>query len=175
MFFVAFVAQFQGSEIKTGHRVSEHMIEPSLALWDQCTARLNLKRTSTLDEWRMLKWSWESGWDCRCGLRVSLKDSPTKEREMEVCPLRIGGGGGGGPAGVREGGGGGLPRLGTSEVVPWVLYGGGGGGGASRPFRDACPGIGGANKGSHVENVKKNDQYANNSKLLFSCTLQQLF
>lgn len=37
---------------------------------------------------------------------------------MEVCPLRMGGGGGGGPAGVREGGGGGLPRLGTSEVVP---------------------------------------------------------
>lgn len=49
---------------------------------------------------------------------MSLKDSPTKEREMEVCPLRIGGGGGGGPAGVREGGGGGLPRLGTSEVLP---------------------------------------------------------
>lgn len=44
-------------------------------------------------------------------VRASLMDSPTKEREMEVCPLRIGGGGGGGPAGVREGGGGGLPRL----------------------------------------------------------------
>ena len=43
--------------------------------------------------------------------------SPTKERGLEVCPLRMGGGGGGGPAGVREGGGG-LPRLGGSEVLP---------------------------------------------------------